>query len=261
MERLESRSTMPLVNHRTPVLTPERAWRVEALLEFDQRIKTLLNVEDNIEYAVEPRIKGLSVELVYEKGTLTGASTRGDGYRGIDITGTIKSILSVPLQLERIHGGLPFPKLLVLWGVVYMETELFLALNRERGRRNLPVFRDPEQAATDSVEQGNLRMTAKRPLDMFCCGASEISGITFETYLETMHALQSWGIRVNRPHLKAFKGIDEAIDQCLTLGKNRAEFPFQVDGAVIKVNSLDLQTRLNVESGNAGWVIEFMFSS
>ncbi|MBW1998714.1 MAG: hypothetical protein JRJ29_12215 [Deltaproteobacteria bacterium] len=250
------------VEHVTPMLNPEIVYSVDGVREFDRRIKALGGIEGSVEYAVEPRIGGLCVELVYVNTRLSVASTRGDGYRGREITDNIKTILSVPLGLERIHGDLPFPGLLVIWGVVYMETKALLSLNRERSRSGLSPFLDSKQAAQDSLEQKDPKITAKRPLEMFCCGVARIEGFTFKTYSEMMQGLQSWGLRVNRPHIKVFSHVDDLVAHCRReVGGETELFPFDTDGLVIKVNSLDLQSRLHVKSRNIPWALEFRFSS
>ncbi|MBW2065879.1 MAG: hypothetical protein JRJ03_13250 [Deltaproteobacteria bacterium] len=261
MKRSYSHRASTRVDHITPMLNPEIVYSVDGIRKFDSRIKALAGIKGSVEYAVEPRIKGLSVELVYENARLSVASTRGDGYRGREITDNIKTILSVPLGLERIHGDLPFPGLLVIWGVVYVETKALFSLNRERSRSGLSPFLDSEQAAHDSLEQEAPKITAKRPLEMFCCGVGEITGLTFKTYSEMMQGLQSWGLRVNRPHIKLFTDIDDIAAYCRKIEKDRELFPFEIDGLVIKLNSLDLQSMLHVKSQNIPWALEFRFST
>lgn len=260
MKRAESDNSLGPGNYSSPVLTPEIASGADEIRRFDRRARDLCDIKGTVEYAVEPRIRGLCVQLVYEKGTSPPvALAKGYTQRGEDITKNIKTILSVPLKLERIHGDLPFPELLVLWGVVYVETETLHSLNRERSRRGLPPFRDSREAVEDSLLQEEPRVTAQRPLNMFCCGISEIRGGSFKTHLEMMLALQSWGFRINRPHLKLFADVGEVIGHCQNLKKNKAAFPFEIDGVLIKVNSLDLQARLNIESGKGTWALKFRF--
>ncbi|MBW2029139.1 MAG: hypothetical protein JRJ31_08695 [Deltaproteobacteria bacterium] len=261
MKRAEPDNPLGHGNRGSPPFTMEIASGADDIRKFDRRVKDLCDIEGPVEYAVEPRIRGLSVQLVYAKGSpppvaLAEACTQ----RGDDITKNIKTILSVPLKLERIHGDLPFPELLVLWGVVYVETEALRSLNRERSRGGLPPFRDSREAVDDSLLQEDPRVTAQRPLDMFCCAVSEMRGVSLETHLEMMLALQSWGLRVNRPHIKLFADVGEVIGHCQDLKKNKAAFPFEIDGALIQVNSLDLQARLNIESGKRTRALEFRFS-
>jgi len=247
------------VTHRHPMLSLENAFGGEELVEFDARIKRHLRQSTPIEYTAEPKIDGVAVELVYENGKLTVASTRGDGYVGEDVTPNIKTILSVPLTLMEPKEGRPIPELLEVRGEVYMEVEAFEELNRERINKNLPPFANPRNAAAGSLRQLDPRVTAKRPLNIFCYGIGEVRGATFQTQMELMLALQQWGLRINRQYIKLCKNIDEAVEYCEGLEKDRASFPYEIDGAVIKVNSLELQRKLGEKSRSPRWAIAFKF--
>ena len=247
------------VTHRQPMLSLENAFGSQELIEFDARIKRYLGQDSPIEYTAEPKIDGLAVELVYENGKLVVASTRGDGYVGEDVTANIKTILSVPLTLMESKQGRPIPELLEVRGEVYMEVEAFEALNRERLKNNLPPFANPRNAAAGSLRQLDPRVTAKRPLNIFCYGVGEVRGASFQSQMELMIALQQWGLRVNRQYIKLCHDIQEAVDYCESLEQNRATFPYEIDGAVIKVNSLELQRRLGEKSRSPRWAIAFKF--
>ena len=247
------------VTHRQPMLSLENAFGADELREFDGRVKRFLGRSSGIEYTAEPKIDGLAVELVYENGKLVVASTRGDGYVGEDITANIKTILSVPLALMERKNGRPIPELLEVRGEVYMEIEAFEKLNRERIERGLPPFANPRNAAAGSVRQLDPRVTAKRPLNMFCYGVGEVRGASFETQMELMMALQQWGLRVNRQYIKLCKSIEEAVKYCERLEKDREAFPYEIDGAVIKVNSIELQRRLGEKARSPRWAIAYKF--
>ncbi|RLB06743.1 MAG: DNA ligase (NAD(+)) LigA, partial [Deltaproteobacteria bacterium] len=249
------------VRHRQPMLSLDDCFSEEELREFDARTKRFLGDVDQIEYTAEPKIDGLAVELVYEKGKLTLASTRGDGYVGEDVTANIKTIMSVPLVLRQKKGGLPVPDLLEVRGEVYMEKEAFKKLNKEREKKGLPLFANPRNAAAGSVRQLDPRITAKRPLDMFCYGVGEVSDLgPIKTHYELMRQLQQWGFRVNIPYLKVCKSIEEVIEYCNYLEEIRDTFPYEIDGAVIKVNDLELQKRLGSKTRSPRWAIAYKFA-
>ncbi len=249
------------VRHRQPMLSLDDCFSEEELREFDARTKRFLGDVDQIEYTAEPKIDGLAVELVYEKGKLTLASTRGDGYVGEDVTANIKTIMSVPLVLRQKKGGLPVPDLLEVRGEVYMEKEAFKKLNKEREKKGLPLFANPRNAAAGSVRQLDPRITAKRPLDMFCYGVGEVSDLgPIKTHYELMRQLQQWGFRVNMPYLKVCKSIEEVIEYCNYLEEIRDTLPYEIDGAVIKVNDLELQKRLGSKTRSPRWAIAYKFA-
>lgn len=247
----------PQVTHRSPMWRFERASNEMQVKDFDAGIKGLLKQNDSLDYAVEPIIGGVSVELVYEKGDLIQASTRGDGQTGEDIMANIKTILTVPLTLMQFPGGKPFPDFLVVWGVVYFEIQALDELNRERISQGSAEYADPEAAATDSLRQQDHRITARRPLSIFCYGVGGITGHSFETHNALMTALQEWGFRVNRPHLKIFHDLSKATDYCYVLKAKRSQFPYSMGGALIRVNDLALQKTLGHHGDCLRWAIVY----
>ena len=231
-----------------------KASREGEILDFDARIRAFLGQDVTFGYTVEPKIEGLAVEMVYEKGTLTAASTRGDGRVGELVTPNIKTILTVPLTLFQLEKRKPIPDLLEVRGIVYMEIEDFY---QEKRLGNLGDSATMGDAAADALLQFNPRVTAKRPLDVFCYGIGEMSGPPCQSHDEIMSTLQLWGLRVNRPHIRVFENIDEVMAHCRGLAGERAQFPYPVEGAVIKVNEMKLQKALGEESGQARWAIVF----
>ncbi len=247
------------VKHRLPMLSLENGYHVQDVTDFDERTKKFLRDDTSIDYTVEPEIDGLAVELVYEKGALSVASTRGDGLVGKNVTPNIRTILSVPLTLVEPANGKPIPDLLEVRGEVYMETDAFETLNRDRIERGFPPFKNPRTAAADSLRQLDPRITAKRPLNMFCFGIGEMSGPKFSTQQELMIALQQWGFRVNRPYIRVCSTISEVIDYFHHLEETRDQLPFEIDGAVVKVNQLDLQAKLGQKSSSPRWTFALKF--
>jgi DNA ligase (NAD+) len=252
--------TFSPVNHRLSMLSLENSFNDQDIRDFDARIKRFLKDDSTIEYTVEPKIDGLAVELVYENGTLTVASTRGDGNVGENVTQNIKTILSVPLTLTQPKDFFPIPDLLEVRGEVYMETGRFEKLNHKRQAKGLPAFANPRNAAAGSLRQLDHKVTAKRPLDMFCYGIGTISDPEFETHSELMFVIQRWGLRVNKPHIQVCRTTDEVIDHCHKIEETRDQFPYEIDGAVIKVNQLDLQARLGQKSRSPRWAFAYKFA-
>ena len=247
------------VKHRLPMLSLESSYHVQDVTNFDERTKKLLRDNTSIDYTVEPEIDGLAVELVYENGALIVASTRGDGFVGENVTPNIRTILSVPLALIEPADGKPMPGLLEVRGEVYMETDAFETLNLDRIERGFPPFKNPQNAAADSLRQLDPRITAKRPLNMFCFGIGEMSGPKFSTQQELMVTIQQWGLRVNRPYIRVCRTISEVIDYCHHLEETRDQFPFEINGAVVKVNQLDLQAKLGRKSSSPRWAFALKF--
>ena len=248
------------VRHSQPMLSLERGMDDQAILDFDGKTQRFFAHRGlQIAYTVEPKIDGLAVELVYEKGGLTIASTRGDGYVGEDVTMNVKTILTVPLTLVSFMGPNPVPEHLEVRGEVYMEGPVFALLNEERSSKGLPPFANPRQAAVGSLRQLDSRITAKRELNMFCYGIGRLEGEAPATQYDLMVALQQWGLRVNRPYLQVCKNVRETIDYCHHLESIREEFPYDLDGAVIKVNRRDLQADLGATSGIPRWALAYIF--
>ncbi len=250
----------PTVEHRFPMLSLENCFNEQQILDFDARVRKFLGDEVSVGYTVEPKIDGLAVELVYEKGALIVASTRGDGRVGEDVTRNIKTILNVPLTLSLRHKSLPIPDLLEVRGEVYMDMAAFETLNRKRAAKNEALFANPRNAAAGSLRQLDSRVTVKRPMDIFCYGVGGAETLPFETYWELMISLQSWGLRVNRPHIRVCETINEVVAGCRHLEETRDRFPYEIDGAVIKVNRLDLQARLGMKSRSPRWAMAYKFA-
>ena len=248
------------VEHRSPMLSLENCFDDQHILDFDARVRKFLGDDAPVSYTVEPKIDGLAVELIYEKGALTVASTRGDGRVGENVTGNIKTILNVPLTLADRKKTLLIPDLLAVRGEVYMDVAAFEKLNQKRVAKNEALFANPRNAAAGALRQLDSRVTAKRPLDMFCYGVGGPETLPFETHWELMISLQRWGLRVNRPHIQVCDTINEVVAGCRHLEETRAQFPYEIDGAVIKVNRLDLQARLGMKSRSPRWAMAYKFA-
>ncbi len=247
-------SGFPEVVHRMPMLSLSNAFNREDLLNFHTRIQKLLPNE-KIEYVVEPKIDGLGVALTYENGVLIRGATRGDGYRGEDVTHNIKTIKSIPLLLINPK----YPNLEV-YGEVYMPIDVFKELNKEREKNGEPLFANPRNAAAGSLRQLDPRITAKRKLNNFMYRATfpDMETPPFETHMEVLSYLKEVGFRVN-PHIRLFTSIEGAIRYCEEWKERREELNYEIDGMVIKVNSLRQRELLGFTARSPRWAIAFKF--
>src|SRR6058998_1192513 len=243
------------VRHRQPMLSLQNAATAEEMAAFDERVRKFLGRE-RIEYVAEPKIDGLAVELVYEKGVLTVGSTRGDGTVGENVTPNIRTIRSVPLRL-RSEARKP-PELLEVRGEVYLPLKAFQKLNREREEAGQPVFANPRNAAAGSLKQLDPAVTAARPLDFVCHGVGEIRGARFATHWETLQALADAGLRPV-PMSRVCETLDGVFALFAELEEKRDRLDYEIDGLVVKVNDLALQKRLGEISRSPRWAVAYKF--
>jgi len=263
------------VRHTVPMLSLNSVFSKEEVLEFDARVKRFLKTDEDVTYVVEPKMDGLAVELVYENGSFSVGSTRGDGYVGEDVTANLRTVRAVPLRLragvrrgsagrspERagVSGGAPHPvpARLEVRGEVFMKTRDFQELNRRREEEGEPLFANPRNAAAGSLRQLDPKITEKRPLDIFCYGIGVVEGADFETHWEILQALSAWGLKTN-PRNRRCANIAEAIEFYEELGRARDDLPYEIDGVVIKVDRLDLQRELGEISRSPRWAAAAKF--
>jgi DNA ligase (NAD+) len=246
------------VAHRLPMLSLENAFSSDAAREFDQRLKRFLRTSEEFEYVTEPKLDGCAVELVYEDGYLVVGSTRGDGYRGENVTQNLKTIHTIPLVLQK--QGKSFPPRVEGRGEVYIELEDFKRLNLEREKQGEPAFANPRNAAAGSLRQLDSSITATRPLNIYCYGVGEVPGDDFTSHGEILQHLKTWGLRVN-PLIEVHQGIEAAIDYHQRLAQKRHELPYEIDGVVIKVNSLATQARLGTKTRSPRWALAYKFTA
>ncbi len=244
------------VRHSLPMLSLNNANDQEEVKEFHQRIQRFLKGSGAMEYAVEPKIDGVAVELVYEQGRLAVGSTRGDGIQGEDITLNLKTIRSIPLRLHR--GNRAVPQRLEVRGEVFLPRTAFQKLNREREEEGEPVFANPRNAAAGSLKQLDPSVTAKRPLELFCHGAGEVRGARFDAHGEILAALKEWGLRPVS-FARICRSLEEIFAYYQEMEEKRDNLPYEIDGLVIKVNSLELQKRLGEIARSPRWAIAYKF--
>lgn len=244
--------------HTIPMLSLANAFKEEEVREFDSRVRKLLDTSD-VDYVIEPKIDGLAVELVYEKGEFISGSTRGDGYTGEDITQNLRTIHTIPMRLFS-HQDIAIPDRLEVRGEVYMGKQEFRDLNKKRGLTGEPIFANPRNAAAGSLRQLDPRISAQRRLRMFCYGVGQMLGFTAETHYQFLELLRKWGFYVN-PLIRLCSGIEEVITAYGRLSGMREELPYEIDGTVVKVNRLDLQERLGSVSRAPRWALAYKFEA
>jgi len=245
-----------IVRHTIPMLSLANAFDEAEARDFDKRVKKLLETSSDIAYVAEPKLDGLAVELVYERGQFVVGSTRGDGVNGENITQNLRTIKTIPLQL--IRKEIPVPERLEVRGEVIMQLNKFKALNRKREEMGEPPFANPRNAAAGSVRQLDSKITAERPLEIYCYGVGEVRGRTFKTHWEMLQAFPKWGLRTN-PHIQRCQNMNGLLEYYHEMNEKREKLPYEIDGIVIKVDRLDFQARLGEISRSPRWALAFKF--
>jgi DNA ligase (NAD+) len=228
------------VRHRTPLLSLDNTFSAEELRVFDERVRRGLGEAQTVEYHAELKIDGLTIALTYEDGLLVRAATRGDGINGEDVTVNIKTIKSIPLRLQ--GRALALPNLEVR-GEVYLTKRDFEALNRQRERNGEPLFANPRNSAAGSLRNLDPRVTAARPLDAFFYDVLYVTGTATPTQRAGVEVMREAGLKTN-PHSRVCPDIAAVIDYCSYWTEHREELPYEIDGIVVKVNSLAEQAEL-----------------
>ena len=246
------------VTHRITMMSLANAMSEDELKAFDKRLKKKLNSSEKIEYVVEPKLDGLAVELIYEKGKFINGSTRGDGNTGEDITSNLKTINSIPLILR--DDIVSLPDLVEVRGEVFIRKQDFEILNAKRTQVNNQPFANARNAAAGSLRQLDPKITATRSLSIYCYQAGVIDGVNLNTHSEFLEQLKGWGLPVN-PEIKIVKGIKKAIQFHKELEGARNKFPYEIDGSVIKVNSLPIRNKLGTRSRSPRWAIAGKFKA
>jgi DNA ligase (NAD+) len=264
------------LEHRIPMLSIENTYSEDELREFDKRIRRMLkndrlnevvgqapdqadNVEpaDEIEYVVEHKIDGVAITLWYENGVFTRGATRGNGFRGDDVTTNLRTVKDIPLKFLCTDYS-KIPPVIEIRGEIYMPNKDFEILNLRREEAGEPQFANPRNAAAGSLKLLNPQTTAKRPLRLFAYSFGHYEAGKFTSHIECLEAIEKFGLPVN-PHYKLYKTIDEVVSYCNSWESRRDELDYQVDGMVIKVNSLELHDKLGSTSKAPRWVISYKY--
>jgi len=227
------------VKHQVPLLSLDNAFSTEDIVNFDRRVRERLEV-DQVEYHCEPKLDGLAVNLWYENGILTKAATRGDGYVGEDITQNIRTIPSIPLRLL----GSGFGSVLEVRGEVFLGKKGFAKINERALANGEKTFVNPRNAAAGSLRQLDPRITAARPLEMYCYGVGFYErGTMPEIHSEILAQLKAWGLRIS-PLNHVASGINDCLAYYEKIGQMRSSLPYDIDGVVYKVNNIAWQRAL-----------------
>ncbi|VAX08259.1 DNA ligase (NAD(+)) [hydrothermal vent metagenome] len=243
------------VRHRVPMLSLDNAFSEAEVRDFDRRIKDRLGTTETISYAAEPKLDGLAINLRYEAGILVQAATRGDGSCGEDVTQNVRTIPCVPLRLL----GDDWPQIIEVRGEIYMSKSGFNAFNERAHQAGEKTFVNPRNAAAGSLRQLDPRITAGRPLAMYCYGFGEIEGghLT-DNHSTSISALAAWGLRTP-PELKQVAGVAGCIDYYQQIAERRDSFDYDIDGVVFKVDNYQQQEQLGFVARAPRWAIAQKF--
>ena len=243
------------VRHAVPMMSLDNTYNVEELREFDNRVRKLLPGE-KVEYVLEPKIDGVSVSVLYENERFTLGATRGDGTTGDDITANLKTIKAIPLSLIP-HPSSPIPRLMEVRGEVYMRITDFQKLNAAREKAGEPLFQNPRNTAAGSLKQLDPAIVAQRPLQAVFYAIA--AGPEFKTQSDVLKALRHFGLPTHQ-YWWPCKDMEEVIARADQLQKLESELPFEIDGAVVKVNDLAQWTRLGATAKAPRYAIAYKYS-
>jgi DNA ligase (NAD+) len=239
------------VMHAVPMLSLSNARKLEDLYEWDARVRRLLGDDEEPRYVTELKIDGLAVSLRYERGRFVRGATRGNGTIGEDVTANLRTVRSIP---ERLSGD--YPEVLEVRGEVYIPLDRFEEFNGRQEAEGKRPFANPRNLAAGSIRQLDPRITAERPLAIFCYGVGE-GGERYESHSATLDALRSYGLRAN-PH-KVHEDIESVAEECAYWTRERASLGYQIDGVVVKVNSREQQLALGSVAKAPRWAIAYKF--
>ena len=244
------------VEHRVPMLSLRNAMDEAEMRSFDQSIRKELALA-RIRYVAEPKLDGLAIGLTYEAGILIQAATRGDGQFGEDVTAQVRTIKAVPLHLR----GTGWPRLLEVRGEVFLPKAGFAAINERARREGGKVFANPRNAAAGSLRQLDPRITAQRPLTLFCYGFGAVAGGALaDTQRGSLVRLRDWGLPIS-PEMRVLEGVEACIDYHQALGARRDALDYDIDGVVFKVDDLADQERLGFVARAPRWAVAYKFPS
>ncbi len=264
---------LPLVAHLTPMLSLDNSYNAEDLFEFDERIKNYTGIakETDIEYCVEPKFDGGSIGIVYENDVLVRAATRGNGAIGDEITPNIRTLRSVPLRAAFLEAGI---RKVELRGEALIRKDVFEKLNDERAKDGLQLFANPRNAATGGLRTKDPQETNSRRIEAFLYQLGFAEGTDgnqiakrFGTHDAVIEFLGTLGFKVPKSALekggerKVCKNIAQAFDFCNEWQAKRDSYPYEIDGMVVKVNSLELQERCGFTSHHPRWAVAFKFKA
>ncbi len=239
--------------HAVPMMSLSNTYSKEEVTEFKRRIHKLIPAE-SFNYILEPKIDGVAISLRYENGDLVLAVTRGDGTTGDDVTSNVRTIPSIPLRLADLMP----PAVLEVRGEIYMDIAGFASLNEQRQEAGLEPFANPRNACAGSLKLLDPREVAQRPLDAIFYATGQLDGVSFETHEQMLLSLKNYGLR-STPTYWLSEKIEEIIDRLDELENMRHEFPFEMDGGVIKVNERRLYEKLGYTAKSPRWAVAYKY--
>lgn len=243
------------IRHEVPMLSLDNVFDEESFLAFNKRVQDRLKSTENVIWCCELKLDGLAVSILYENGVLVSAATRGDGTTGEDITSNVRTIRAIPLKL---HGD-NIPARLEVRGEVFLPQAGFEKINEDARRTGGKVFANPRNAAAGSLRQLDPRITAKRPLTFFCYGVGILEGGELpDTHLGRLLQFKAWGLPVS-DRVTLCDSPQAVLDFYHNVEKDRPTLGFDIDGVVIKVNSLALQEQLGFVARAPRWAVAFKF--
>lgn len=240
------------VNHRVPVISLDNSYDQNELLSFDNRVKKRAASSGDMKYVLEPKIDGLSVVLQYNDGIFVRGATRGDGITGEDITDNLRTIKSIPETIE-------FKGELDVRGEVYIGKKDFLKLNRRQEIEGGQIFANPRNAAAGSLRQIDASLVRERPLSIFIFNLQYISGMSFSYHHETLEFLGNQGFTC--ADSRECRNMDEVMKLCTYWEEERKNLDYDIDGLVVKVDSLELRERLGLKEKSPRWAIAYKFKA
>jgi DNA ligase (NAD+) len=244
------------VEHLTPMGSLEKVTTDEALTKWADDVRKRLDSDEPVAYVTEPKIDGSAVSLVYEDGVLTRGATRGDGERGEDVTVNLRTIKAIPL---RMRGDGDVPPVLEVRCEVYFPLSAFNRLNERLAAEGKKTAPNPRNAAAGSLRQLNPQITAERDLSIWVYGTGRGDGLDLPTHWEVLEWLRERGFRAN-PHAKRHDSIESVARECTDWEQRRLELDYEIDGIVVKVDSLDQQRRLGSLHGRPRWARAFKWA-
>ncbi len=243
------------VEHRVPMLSLDNAFDEEELRAWEKRMRRLS--DEKFDYVLEPKVDGLAISLTYEEGVLVQGSTRGDGFRGEDVTLNLRTVPSIPLRVP-VHGHLEPPRLLEVRGEVYMPLDLFQEMNQRREKEGEKPFANPRNAAAGSVRQLDSSITASRPLSIWVYGVGHFEGVELTTQWQALEYLRALGFKIS-PDISLYDDLDDVIAKVKEWIDRRESWNYEADGMVVKVNSFRQQETLGVVGRAPRWAIAYKF--
>ena len=245
------------VEHAEPMLSLDNAYSEDELREFDARVRRGLSAAGEpvgeVDYVAELKIDGLSLALTYENGMLVRGATRGDGIRGEEVTSNVRTIRAIPLKLRTTDPS--GPGRVEIRGEVYLSRRGFERINKEKADAGEPLFANPRNAAAGTMRNLDPALVAKRGLSAW---TYQVVGASPPTHARTLEALKEWGLPVE-PHWKTCRGVEELVEFCREWDDKRRTLEFDTDGVVIKLDRIDLRTRLGTTSKFPRWAVAFKF--